>query len=348
MDKKSFSLGRGIADVYTRGIPSGIEAEQHAELARNWTLPQGGTSRFPSLYVPFEAFAQRALGATLPNLGYEWVGRKDLLLGADLLITPSVVRQAGAIVASGLRGDTVIPQTTVSLAPAFVGESAPAPLTDLTTGQAGPMTPRRLTSQTVVSRQLIIQGGQMLETLLRNDLTRTFAMTADAMALFGRGAAFNEPLGILANPGSIVQPILPPDYYGAMAVARELVALEGVDMESFAFIVGPSVERLLRVTPKLAGAGDTDTWTAAGRIFSSPRVDVNRLFFGSWSNMVFGIFGDGFSLSVDPYSFAESTRVLITCNLFMDIAIRMDRAFGYSDIVNPFMERSPVKKANSK
>ena len=62
MDKKSFSLGRGIADVYTRGIPSGIEAEQHAELARNWTLPSRICLRASTVGSALLAIADHAGG----------------------------------------------------------------------------------------------------------------------------------------------------------------------------------------------------------------------------------------------------------------------------------------------
>jgi Phage capsid family len=350
-DKKTvmYDLGTAIRQVVDRGTPSGLAGELHAELARDWPLRERETSFGSSLYVPFGAFARRDMQASLPNLGSEWLGKKDLLAAADLLATSSVVAKAGAIVATGLQGNTTVPATTALPTPLFVPETGAAPVTDLTTGQSGPLVPRRLSGQVLVSRQLVVQGGLMLETLLKNDLTRSFAMTADAMALFGRGAAFDEPMGVLANPGSVVQPIAGTDYYGAMMLARETVGLTGVDMEQFGFIVGPSVERALRLAPKFAVGGDTDTWTAAAPIYSSPRVSVARCFFGSWSNIVFGVFGTGILLQFDPFTFCDSGRILVTGNIFMDTAIRMAGAFGYTDIITTtFAERNGTRKANQK
>jgi hypothetical protein len=317
MDKKQYSLSRALVDVYERGIPGGIEAEMHAELARNWPFSGGGTSRHPSLYVPFSALgaSQRDMQVSLPNYGFEWIGRRDIVIGADLLISPSIVRQAGATVLTGLK-----------------------------TG-ASNLVPKRLSSETLVSRQLLVQGTSF-EMILRNDLSRAFAWTLDYMALVGRGPAFFEPLGILNDPNVIVQPILPPDFYTGLMTAREQVALEGVDMSSFGFITNASIERLFRTTPKIAAVGDTDTWTAAGPIYSSPKVAVDRVFFGAWQNMVFGLFGGGLELILDPYTYSMSGHVKITGHLFADVTMRLSRSFGYSDVITPFAERNGGKKVS--
>jgi hypothetical protein len=230
---KEYSLSRALCDIDSRGVPGGIEAEHHAELARNWPFPGGKTSRFPSLFVPFSALAptQRDLQVSLPNYGYEWIGHRDIVLGADLLIAPSIVKQAGATTLVNLKGDTQVPHVAALADPQFTSETGMAPNTQLVTG-ASNLVPKRLTSETLVSRQLLVQG-QSFEMILRNDLARSFAWTLDYMALVGRGAGFFEPVGILSDPNVIVQPVTTPTLYSDMQVMRELVAEEGVDMASF-------------------------------------------------------------------------------------------------------------------
>ena len=126
-----------------------------------------------------------------------------------------------------------------------------------------------------------------------------------------------------------------------------MVAEEGVDMTTFGYIGGPSVERLMRTTPKQAAVGDTDVWQAAQPIYSSPRVAVARIFFGAWQNCVFGLFGGGLELILDPYTYSMSGHVKITGHLFADVCLRLSRAFGYSDVVLPLAEKNGGRKVKN-
>jgi HK97 family phage major capsid protein len=196
------------------------------------------------------------------------------------------------------------------------------------------LVPHRLTSSTLVSRQLVIMGGAPLETTVRNDLARAFASTFDHMALVGN-PALNQPTGIQFWPGVINLPVTTLNLiYRDLITAEELVELEKVSLNSFGYIANPSVKRRLRDTPKFPGAENgPDVWASITNPRSSPILTEPRIFFGNFQNVILAVWSEGFELSVDPYSRAGSGQVVIVGHLYGSVGIRLARAVGFTDVI---------------
>jgi hypothetical protein len=345
-DKKllDYNLGRGLLQILNRGVPGGLEAELHAELTRNGELPN--PTGLPALRVPFSVLAQsvRQLSATgAPGTGIDWLSHRDLLLGAEVLLTPSIIRQSGAQLVVNLRGDTVMPHVSaLSAAPEFIPENGTAPEVDLTTAGTALLVPRRLSSTTIVSRQLLVQA-QLIEMVITETLARVFSSIIDRAAILGTGIN-DQPRGVLAAPGSINFPIVAADpLYPQLVAMERLIEEERVDVASFGFVTSPRLREYLRTVEKFPGGGD-DCWSSITNPRSSPQVDVNRIFFGSWTNCVIATWGPGFTILVDQFSRAGSAQVRLHCSLWADIGLRHGRAFGYSDVITPLSERAQTPK----
>jgi hypothetical protein len=275
---------------------------------------------------------ERQLGATVPGGGAEWFSARDLFIGIDILLRPSIVRASGATLVLGLQGNNAVPGVSgLSGPPQWTSENGMAPSVDLAT-TAAEVRPFRLTSTTLVTRQLLIQGGDPLSAIIRHDLSRTFSSIFDYMALVGRGPGFNEPLGVLFTPGCINFPITA-NLYSDLLDIEELIELESVSLTTMGFITSPELKKRLRNTPKFAGAGDADVWSSITSPRSSPVVREQRIFAGAWELLLLCVWGQGFSITVDPYSRASSGTVVLTGELLGDVGIRLPRAFGFSDIV---------------
>jgi hypothetical protein len=343
---RNYSIGRGLSQVYNKGVPRGLESELHVELSRDWPLP--ASTNLPTLRVPFSALAQdRQLSATSPpGGGIEWLGDRDLIYGIDILLRPSVVRASGASVVVGLSGNTAMPGITgLSAPPQWTTENAVAPPVDLTTTSVA-VTPYRLTSQTIVSRQLVIMGGEALSTLIRQDLARNFSSIFDYMALIGRGPGFNEPRGILFTPGVINFPT-GANLYSDLIDIEELIELESVSLNTFGYVTSPELKKRLRNTPKFA-AGDADVWESITSPRSSPVVREQRIFAGAWELLLMCVWAQGFSITVDPYSRAVNAQVVLTGELLGDVGVRLPRAFGFSDIIAPPPRREENEPVEAK
>jgi hypothetical protein len=328
-DKKTFSLGDSLSDVYNRGVPTGLAAELHAELSRHWRFE--ATSTLSGLRVPFSALMTRQMGTSVPNQGQEWFNHNFLIYGASLLLQPSAVVASGATLLTGLSATTSMPAVTGwTVPPAFVPETGIAPTLDLST-DAVTLRPRRLSTTVIVTRQLLTQGGPELTFAIEDHLSRSFSSIVDVAALTGAGG--DQPLGIQNWPGTLLFPFTPATAYADLVAMEAAVELAQVETETtFGYIAAPRTKALLRTTPKMA-TGDADCWNSITRPRSTIQLTENRIFAGSWSNCLIGIFGSGLELTIDRFSAAGSGRVFIHTSMWGDIILRKSSAFGFTAVI---------------
>ena len=123
------------------------------------------------------------------------------------LLAHNKVFLAGARLVEGLSGQVILAGTTALPAPAFsTSTDGTTILTQSDPGFVGGsvgansmiFSPLRLGFKTQTSRQLYIQGGQLFEIVLREQVSRGISSMLDNLTLFGTGTN-GQPLGVLST-----------------------------------------------------------------------------------------------------------------------------------------------------
>ena len=195
-EARDFSIVKAIKAM-TTGNWSGAELEKEAsdEISRR-------TGKAPrGIFVPSDVrWQQRDLISGASADGGALVAT-NLLAGSfiEALRARMVVRQAGAMVLSGLVGDVAIPAQNAVNSASWVAENAAVSEVNPTYRQVT-MAPKTLGTFTDISRHLMHQSTPAIETIVRNDIIRTLANEVDKKAIQGDGTS-NTPTGILNTSG---------------------------------------------------------------------------------------------------------------------------------------------------
>jgi HK97 family phage major capsid protein len=247
----------------------------------------------------------------------------------DLLRNKSALEGAGVTTLNGLTGNVTIPRQTGATTASWVGESIAANESNAAFGQLT-LSPKTLTSNTKISRRLMIQSSPDVEALVRNDMALQMALAQDLAAFYGTGTN-NQPLGIKFTSG-----INTVDFSAAAPTFAELVDLETkVDtanalMGGLGYITNAAMVGLLKTTVKVANYpvfllenGEANGY----RVHNSNQIATGDIFFGNFADVIIARWA-GMDLIVDPYTNSTSGDVAITTFMDTDIALRHPVSFS--------------------
>ena len=134
------------------------------------------------------------------------------------------IEQLGATILRNLTGNLDLPRLKESGTASWVAEHTDATRSDPKFSKVS-MGPKTVTAEYEVSRRMLLQSQEALETVLRADLAKLLATALDRAAI--RGGGTNEPTGILADPA--VQAIVASGTFSD-TTADMMAALEGDDV----------------------------------------------------------------------------------------------------------------------
>ena len=328
---KRWSLFKAIKDFQNHNL-TGVEAEMHTEATRNniisgLGIPVGllGMEKRtnPQTTADADEFVPTEVGEWLQTL------QNNMVLG-DL-----------ATFYSGLRGDVSLPVLSGTTAN-WATEVANAG--DAGTAVGGStLSPKRLASYMDISKALLHQNPQV-EQAIMTDLNRAVASKVEHGAINGSGSS-GQPTGLsnTAGVGTVAN--------GAGSLAKMVefetdVATNNADSGRLAYISGVKVRGKLKqlvgdpgVTSTQTGYG-TPIWTADNTINgyqarATTNVDETfnsstegGLYFGSWSDMVIGQFGDSVDITIDNFSQALAGSIRLVINSYWDVAVRRGGSFS--------------------
>ncbi len=324
MDKinRSFSLSRAVETVSLGKGLEGAEAEW-AQEART-EMQARGLQMTGQIGIP-EAALLRAGGAdnfqagSGDGSGYVPTNVPGVI---EALRAPTMIETLGATTIYGATGNLQFPRVSNKAIGTEVTEvSADADSTmemdELT------LSPIRVANKTLFSKQLILQGGNQVDTLIARELTAGINETIDKAA-FAKAAAANQTAGAGAalTPAMLFE--LEKDVLAAggnfanckwamsptgWKVSRDLATVDSIN----AFWSGQSFDGFPAVaTPNLVDG----------------TADAGDICFGDWAQgLVLAYFG-GLDLLVDPYSNAGTAQIALHLNKFYDVDVRQAGAFA--------------------
>ena len=307
---------------------SGALAEFQAEAKR-----QGLTARNGGILVPTSIFEKRT---TMTTTGAAAVVpddyRADQFIG--LLRNSLIVRQLGARVLSGLRGDTVLPKATGAATAYWVGEGD-ALTESNTTYSSIKLEPKTVGALTAFSRNLALQSNPSIEALLRDDISAVVGLAVDKALIHGTAVA-KQPVGIL-NVVGIQTGSLATLSWAAIVALLEKLGLENINPN--AVVTHAKAATKLQTTIKDSVAGG-EYLMQGGRVAGLPAYvtnqleaktgtpDKGRVLVGDFSQMVIGEWG-ATEVLANPYAagYYEKGDVQLRIMHTMDAVVRHPKAF---------------------
>ena len=311
---------------------SGALAEFQSEAKR-----QGLTARNGGILVPTSIFEKRT---TMTTTGAAAVVpddyRADQFIG--LLRNSLIVRQLGARVLSGLRGDTVLPKATGAATAYWVGEGD-ALTESNTTYSSIKLEPKTVGALTAFSRQLALQSNPSIEALLRDDISAVVGLAVDKALIHGTAAA-KQPVGIL-NVSGIQTANLATLSWATIVAMLEKLGLENITPN--AVLTHAKAATKLQTTLKNAANG-AEYLLQNGRVAELPAYITNqldakagspatgRVIAGDFSQIVIGEWGVT-EILANPYAtgYYEKGDVQLRIMHTMDAVVRHPKAFVVAD-----------------
>ena len=298
---------------------------------------QGLEAKQGGILVPASVFEKRATQTTTTNAAVAPDDyRPDQFVG--LLRNSMIVRQLGARVLTGLRGDTVLPKQTGSASAFWIAEGDALTESSATYGSVR-LEPKHVGALSALSRQLIQQANPAIEQLTRDDFAQVVGLAVDKALLHGTAAA-KQPVGILATAG-IQTAALGAVTWAALVAMLEKLGLENVTPN--AIVTHAKAATKLQTTLKDAVAG-AEYLMQGGRVADLPAYVTNqldaktgtpntgRVIAGDFSQIVIGEWG-ATEILANPYAtgYYEKGDVQLRILHTMDAVVRHPKAFVVVD-----------------
>jgi len=320
---RSFSLSRAVEMVsHGKGL-TGAEAEW-AQEARS-EMQSRGLQMSGQIGIP-EAALYRAgdvdnfQAGSGDGSGYVPTNVPGVI---EALRAPTMIETLGATTINGATGNLKFPRVSAKAIGTEATEVAASTNSGLAMDEVN-LSPVRVANKTLFSKQLILQGGSQVDTLIARELAAGINTTIDT-------AAFAK----------IVSGITPVAHAGAALANSDVFALEqavlqaGGNMANSKWAMNPHGWASSRALAEVSNV--SAMWT--GQTFdgfpavATPNIAEGTsgkgdLIFGDFAaGLVLAYFG-GLDLLVDPYSNAGNAQIALHLNKFYDCEVRQAGAFA--------------------
>jgi HK97 family phage major capsid protein len=339
-DISSYSILRAVNAKINDQPLSGIEAEMHQEAVKQYR--DAGLQIQGNLLIPQNVLAlagsARSVNATGGTGGDQGGVNIATATGSiiERLRAKLVVAGMGATMLDGLVGNITFPKFLSDDQAADKAENATSNASSPTFGSVS-LSPRRLPVHVEVSRQLLLQTSNSIESMLRDDLAFQIAKVMDASAIT---AILNE-----AGIGSVAGGAngLAPTWENIIAL-ETAIATANAEEGTLGYLTNPKVRGKLKGTQKFSGTNGSPVFESGATPLNGYRAGISTqvpsnltkgtssgvcsaLIFGNFKDLLMGQWG-GIEFLVNPY--AKDTEGLVRINAwtFYDEAIRNAQSFA--------------------
>jgi HK97 family phage major capsid protein len=264
----------------------------------------------------------------------------DLLSGEfiDLLRSKTILAPLGVKFMTGLVGDVAIPKMSAGATGYWVTEGSDVTESQPTLGQVTGA-PHTCGVCVDISRKLLRQSTPDAEAMVRDEIIARIARTIQIAVFAGTGAS-GQPSAITAASG-----INNPSVTEGAPTYAELLGFISDIMTDNAEADGMQFAMTAEVWAKLA-ATFIDSNSNAERVLDwksktclgygyqvSEDVGANSMFFGNWSTVNVGVWGNGVDLNADTASLSKSGGLRLVGLQDVDVMVRLGQALAYNSAV---------------
>lgn len=264
------------------------------------------------------------------NAGGEMIGLQ-MQETIPSLKAKSVLLGLGAKLITGATSNIRYPRITGALAASWKAKGAAAGASAPVTGSAE-LAPKRLTITFNLDKALLAQVPDM-DMILREEINAALAAGLDKAGIIGAGT--DEPTGILGTSGvgGVTFGV------GGITWAKVCEFLGAVETQNYdaascGWFVNPATMAKAMSTLKAEGVGGyiMENRQIAGYTTKvSNNVGAsNKVVFGDAAQTVFALFGDGYDVTMDPFTRAGYGEIVVTAQVLADFAVLQPGAFAVS------------------
>lgn len=234
----------------------------------------------------------------------------------------NVLVNAGARFLSGLVGNVQVPimdKTNVT----WEGEIDPAK-DGAPTFSHKTLTPKRLTAYVAISKLLLAQTGESVESAIRNDLIAAINAKLEETILGDAAGSATKPAGIFNE----VAPTSVTDFAGICD--KEADVEDANVLGECKYVLSNKAKAALRVMPK--SSKSTQLVYESGEVdgtqsFNTSNITGKKYVYGDFSNLAIGVWNSGVDLTVDPFTLAGENQIKLVANFYVDAKILRPEAF---------------------
>ena len=234
----------------------------------------------------------------------------------------NVLVNAGARFLSGLVGNVQVPimdKTNVT----WEGEIDPAK-DGAPTFSHKTLSPKRLTAYVAISKLLLAQTGESVESAIRNDLIAAINAKLEETILGDEAGTATKPAGIFNE----VAPTSVTDFAGICD--KEADVEDANVLGDCKYILSNKAKAALRVMPKSSKSTQLvyESKEVDGTpAFNTSNVSGKKYVYGDFSNLAIGVWNSGVDLTVDPFTLAGENQIKLVVNFYVDAKILRPEAF---------------------
>ena len=186
------------------------------------------------------------------------------------------------------------------------------------------LTPVKLSGNTVIGTELIVQA---------NDDIVGFVMSSLEKELAYKLQDFMLGKVIAANPTEINYSALSAiDWDDVLAFES---AVGAYALNDLAFVMSPAARAILKGTPLVSSDPKflcEDNMINGYECRVSGCVSNDNIYFGDWSKLVLGVFGEGMDILVNPYKYSTEGMIEVTASICVDAVIEQTDAFAIGKV----------------
>jgi HK97 family phage major capsid protein len=314
-------------------VDIGFEREVSDEIRKN-----GGCSGKGAISVPHAVLCGRATSLTEGGTSSYTVGtelRADMFI--DALRPYMILPALGVQFITGLRGNVAIPKMTATGSGYWVAEEADITRLAPTLGQVS-LTPHTVGAACDISHLLMQQSTPAADEIVRGDILKSIA-TKIQQGVFATGGA-GAPTPITSATG-INNPSVTagtPTYAEMVGFPGDILA-DSAAADNQKWAISGAVWKKLSATftdgtAKAQVLLDWGSKTLIGYPYLvSQDVGTNAAFFGDWSTVMIGVWGNGIEINADTSALSLSGGVRLVGLQDVDVAVRYGAALAYNTAV---------------
>ena len=312
--KKKFSLVRSIRNIVNNSAMNDVDAAVIAE--GNKEARKAGINFQGQIQLP----SQRA-AVTVTAEGEDVVAT-DLFDILKPLRAKNVLSQAGAKFMSGLVGNVQVPVMSKSNV-TWEDETATAK-DGAGTFSHVTLSPKRLTAFIDISKMMIAQTSEDVESAIREDLVNAINSKLEETVLGATAGSATQPAGLFAT----IKPTAVADF--AALVNKESDVEDANVIGECKYILSNKAKAALRSMSK--GTKSTQLVYENGSVDGTQALNTSNIagknyVYGDFSNLAIGSWG-GVDLTVDPYTKAADGMIRIVVNMYVDAQVLRSAAFA--------------------
>lgn len=325
----AFSISRAVAAVANGRNLEGAEAEWAAEAqkeARSQGLQMAGQIAIPTVALragaadDFQAGSGDGSGFVPTNVP----------AAIEALRAPTVIEGLGTTVIRNATGNLQFPRVSVKAAGTGEGEvdanaASGMEMDELT------LSPQRVSANTTYSKQLVLQGGAEVDSLIAGEL-------AAAMNAYVDDACFDT---ILASSAINVSTSGDTALNAALAFKMEAEVLaDGGNLAGGVYVMSPLAYQLSKAEAAVASVsplwenGQFNGFRAVATpylvdgLLADASTPAGQMLFGNFAQGGILAYFGGIDLLVDPYSAAGTAQIKLHVNRFFDFDVRQPGALA--------------------